>query len=572
MRANARGALQAQITPPGFPQAGMIRKLAFKSYPEPIMVRYLRHTPAIVLASASFLLTACQDSSSPAELPTRQSEVEVADIAWFEGTVEQAFAEAQTQQRPVYLYWGAVWCPPCQEIKNTVFKSKQFIAQTEQFIPVYLDGDTQQAQTWGETFGVKGYPTMIVFNPAGDEITRIPGGIDIDRYNRVLALSLDHMRPTAMLVELALNDPNQLQASDYQQLAYYSWGQDHKALPEGSSPELFHQLAARVRDADPEASARLYLQGLVLQSESSLLESSTQDDGTQAGPEQLHQILETPELVLACWDYLAYWPEEIDRVLNLEGDARSALHSNWQDAVLSAMHHPTLSVAEQLGGWFPYLTFYLEDDEDGEKALPETVIEAIRTDAKSADDQTRNAHARQSVVNMIRYLYSSAKLNDDARQLLLAELERSASPYYFMSSLASLSESEGKTEEALKWRRMAYEASTGTATRFQWGVNYVRALIRLQPDDHASITTTSVALFEELGNGGEEVFLGRNFRYLSGLNEQLRTWEVEQGAPMGQALLHAFDARLESLCAQQEPASIGDDHCSQLLTERVGDS
>jgi hypothetical protein len=41
---------------------------------------------------------------------------------------------------------------------------------------------------------------------------------------------------------------------------------------------------------------------------------------------------------------------------------------------------------------------------------------------------------------------------------------------------------------------------------------------------------------------------------------------------MGQALLHAFDARLESLCAQQEPASIGDDHCSQLLTERVGDS
>jgi thioredoxin-like negative regulator of GroEL len=531
---------------------------------EPIMVRHFRLTQSMLVVSASFLLPGCDDSGPSAELPTHQSEVKVADIAWFEGTAEQAFAAAQTQQRPVYLYWGAVWCPPCQEIKNTVFKSKQFIAQTEQFIPVYLDGDTEQAQTWGEAFGVKGYPTMIVFNPAGDEITRIPGGIDIDRYNRVLALSLDHMRPTAMLVELALSDPNRLQASDYQQLAYYSWGQDHKALPEGSSPELFHRLAARVRDADPEASARLYLQGLVLQSE-----SSAQDDATQTDPNQLSQILDSQELVLACWDYLAYWPEEIDRVLNLEGEARSALRSKWQDAVLRAMHHPTLSVAEQLGGWFPYLTFYLEDDEDGKKVLPETVIEAIRTDARSADDQTRNAYARQSVVNMIRYLYSSAKLKVDARQLLLAELERSASPYYFMSSLASLSASEEKTEESLKWRRMAYEASTGTATRFQWGVSYVRALIRLQPDDHASITTTSVALFDELGSGGGEVFLGRNFRYLSRLNDQPRAWKDEHGTQMGQAsLLQVFDARLESLCAQQEPASIGESHCNQLLTER----
>ena len=382
------------------------------------MVRPLRRTQMVLVASAGFLLSACGDPSPTAELPTHPSAVKVADIAWFEGSVEEAFAAAKTLQRPVYLYWGAVWCPPCQEIKNTVFKSKQFVAQTEQFIPVYLDGDTKRAQSWGETFGVKGYPTMIVFNPAGDEITRIPGGIDIDRYNRILALSLDHMRPTAMLVELALSDPHRLQASDYQQLAYYSWGQDHKVLPEGSSPELFHRLAARVRDADPEASARLYLQGLVLQSESSM-----QDDATQTDPNQLNQILDSQELVLACWDYLAYWPEEIDRVLNLEGEARSALHSKWQDAVLRAMHHPTLSVAEQLGGWFPYLTFYLEDDEDGKKVLPETVIEAIRTDARSADDQTRNAYARQSVVNMIRHLYSFAKLKVDARQLLLAALD-----------------------------------------------------------------------------------------------------------------------------------------------------
>ena len=57
------------------------------------------------------------------------------DIEWFEGSVEEAFALAQAEDRPLFLYWGAVWCPPCIEIKNTVFKSPQFIAQTELFIP-----------------------------------------------------------------------------------------------------------------------------------------------------------------------------------------------------------------------------------------------------------------------------------------------------------------------------------------------------------------------------------------------------------------------------------------------------
>jgi len=139
-------------------------------------------------------------------------------IHWYEGSVEEGFPLAKETNKPVFLYWGAVWCPPCQEIKHTVFKSKQFIAQTDLFVPIYLDGDTDRAQAWGEKFGVKGYPTMIVFNPSGDEITRIPGGIDISRYNTVLTLSLNEMRPTKMLVDFALNDPAKLQSSELVQL------------------------------------------------------------------------------------------------------------------------------------------------------------------------------------------------------------------------------------------------------------------------------------------------------------------------------------------------------------------
>jgi len=35
------------------------------------------------------------------------------EIAWFDGSIDQAFALARAQDKPLFLYWGAVWCPPC---------------------------------------------------------------------------------------------------------------------------------------------------------------------------------------------------------------------------------------------------------------------------------------------------------------------------------------------------------------------------------------------------------------------------------------------------------------------------
>ena len=156
----------------------------------------MKQTISILLALLlAFTLNGCgQGQPEPdavaTEEPAPVSAENPADgIDWYEGTVDEAFAEAKLSGKPIYLYWGAVWCPPCHAIAATVFKSPEFIERSKLFIAVYLDGDYEDAQAYGEEFGVRGYPTMIVFDSDGAELTRIPGGIDLEAYASVLDLT-----------------------------------------------------------------------------------------------------------------------------------------------------------------------------------------------------------------------------------------------------------------------------------------------------------------------------------------------------------------------------------------------
>src|SRR5664279_1132756 len=109
-------------------------------------------------------------------------------IDWQKGDIDAAFATAKAANKPVFLYWGAVWCPPCNQIKATVFNRPDFVERSKGFIPVYLDGDTPGAQKLGSQFKVRGYPTTILFKPDGTELTRLPGEVDAVQYMQVLKM------------------------------------------------------------------------------------------------------------------------------------------------------------------------------------------------------------------------------------------------------------------------------------------------------------------------------------------------------------------------------------------------
>ena len=53
-------------------------------------------------------------ANSPPDLARMHSDAP--GIAWFNGDVDAAFQSAQATRKPVLLYWGAQWCPPCYQL------------------------------------------------------------------------------------------------------------------------------------------------------------------------------------------------------------------------------------------------------------------------------------------------------------------------------------------------------------------------------------------------------------------------------------------------------------------------
>jgi thioredoxin-like negative regulator of GroEL len=146
-----------------------------------------------------------------------------------EADIDRYFVQAKAEKKPVLLYWGAKWCPPCNQLKATLFNRADFIEQSKAFVAVGIDGDAPGAQKLGTRFKVRGYPTLILFNPNGSEITRLPGEADAAQVMKVLQLGLSSGRPVkAVLADAKAG--RKLGANEWRLLGFYGWETDEQQL------------------------------------------------------------------------------------------------------------------------------------------------------------------------------------------------------------------------------------------------------------------------------------------------------------------------------------------------------
>jgi thiol-disulfide isomerase/thioredoxin len=536
-----------------------------------------RSIPALlVIATLATAGTGCDRATAPVHGPPATTTpgvvAEVAReaapdaIAWHTGDVDAAFALAAEQDKPLFLYWGAAWCPPCNQIKATIFSRPEFVQKSRLFVPVYLDGDTQRAQKLGERFGVLGYPTMIVFNSAGEEITRIPGGLDIGLYGEVLDLTLQDIRPVADVID-ALMAGQTLSEDDFRLLAFYSWEQDNeRALADRDKVEVFRRMADACPPELAAASARLYV--AYLNASIAALTEAAEDEDAQASldyaqkviaVERVAAILRDDQLSRANVYMLLYDARPILAATTAPGSVeRKAMLELWNTRLDTLADDPSYSIAHRLATTMTRMDFARIDDEKA--PIPEALRQQARERVAWADGEARTPYQRQAVINTAWYVLSDAGLYDDARTLLTAELEKSRQPYYFMSDLAELEREAGNTAAALDWLRRAYEASEGPATRFQWGYGYVSGLIEMAPEDADRIAAVTDQVLSEL-DGQPDAIHGRTGRILNRLSERLKEWN-EDGRYDAQIAM--IQARVEGLCA-----SLADDETSLVTCRAV---
>lgn len=523
-----------------------------------------RSTVCVGLAClSSVLLLGCEaeQSSPPEPIESAAETANALGIDWFEGDVEAAFAAARDADKPLFLYWGAKWCPYCKQVEATIFTRRDVIDQTRQFVAVELDGDAPSAQRAGERFGVRGYPTMIVFRSDGTEITRIPNVLNLELYAEVFDLAMNAVRPVADLVTAALAG-EELGTEEWQQLAVYSWSQDNqRALGERNPLETFAALAAACPASAGASCLRLAMRRLgaaIGEAGDTGLDPATR----AAAMDDLAALLSDDATIVANLDTVLHSGAELVAAVTAPGTPeRDALSAQWEAVMLGLADDPRLSIVEQFYASYAPIDFLKLNDT--EAAVPAAVKSAVQNRVARALDATADPVERHAVVTNAASLLRAVELPGEASSLLEAELANSKQPYYLMSGLASHAEREGDTAAALDWRKRAYDTATGGSTRFRWGYGYVSALIRLSPDSLDDIENTTAGLFEEFEDPAGALFGGTQAR-AARLSQALLGWA---DTPERTAALTRLKARVAAVCETIPAGDVGRERCDAFLTD-----
>ncbi|MDH3589248.1 MAG: thioredoxin family protein [Gammaproteobacteria bacterium] len=393
------------------------------------------------------------------------------DIEWFQGSVDAAFAHARAEQKPIFLYWGAVWCPPCHEIKVTVFDTSSFVERSRLFVPVYLDGDTDNAQEIGERFGVLGYPTMIVFSPDGTEITRIPGGIDIQAYANVLDLTLQNARPVSDLLAGVLDNDDRLSANDCRLVAFYSWGQNKTILEDRDQADVFRRLYEACPVDNTVERSRLYLDYLGQAIDAANRPDKPiplSDEQVEHALGELHVFVDSYVAVKANLYSALLDGAKLTAALTESGSAdRANLTKKYLATLERIASDESVFTTERLYTAIGKMRFERIDDPEAE--ISDDLKAETRKLIAWADRATPDVYARQTVMNGASNVLNEAGMNAEARAMLETEIKKSNQPYYFMVSLADVEQADGNYDLAIELLEQAYAEATGPATRFQWG-------------------------------------------------------------------------------------------------------
>ena len=512
-------------------------------------------------------LAGCQKPQPPrAAHATHASEPP--DIAWFDGSLDGAFIVAKRESRPVLIYWGAEWCPFCHTLKSTVFSRADFIAKSKLFLPVYLDGDDDGAQKWGESFRIQGYPTLIVLDPDRHELIRLGAGRDVSQYAAALDLALENIQPIDALLQAAAGG-KALTSDECRRLAYNSWELDmvEPTSFDAQAHALTTAAASCPRDAQLElerANLNVYAAWYAASAESEALDRPKAQASAMLAELEDHvaEVLAEPALAVSGADALAVLDDSFFKAVRVRGGSLPAtVRERYVAAMRSAADDQRYVLADQLG-FIDAEVRALKALSPPKTALPRDVPAVAHERIAAALAAEQNPFVRSGLVNAALNILEDLGDYPGAYAIAHAEIPRASAPYYYKADLAEIAEKLGRKDEALMLFDEAYRESQGAATRFQWGQLYVSGLLRLAPRDSQRIEDAGSAVLGEL-DGPDRIYRRARVR-LERLDQQLRAWNDAARGEHAE-VLRVLHTRMQQICVKIPAAQPARSSCDAFL-------
>jgi protein disulfide-isomerase len=501
----------------------------------------LQINSVITMVGLVMALSACEQNKSVAsdKLATAPDA-----IAWREGDVAGALREAKETGKPILLDWGAKWCPPCTVLQTTIFKDAAFIRETKAFIPVHLDGDTPQAQQWGDRFKILGYPTLIVLKPDGSELTRLGNTASGASVAKMLHDVLTQDTSFAQLIEQARSKPLALSFNDWRVLAGHDWAHDYPYTSGAASrTALFQGLAAAAPDRAMARQFTILAFGIRgHQPDGRLLLTTNEQQRVAAA---LSTILNNPgETRAMATTLIAFGAPLIAALTNI--DKRQSLARQLVAAMDKLAVDPALTPSDQFATVSTDVTLAKASDH----VVPAATLAKVRARAASTLAAIKDPLLRDATIPDMAMGISDAGDPVAAIKLLKDNFAATQTPSMFYSYLSMIFESMKKNAAAVTYARRCFETTEGATSRVQYAIVYAQTAMRLTPSDKATIARATQATLDGLSS--EQVrYAGRVPIEIGRWGQSLQGWAA---ANEGSDLLSQVSRRMIAICSKKESA------------------
>lgn len=187
----------------------------------------------------------------------------------------------------------------------------------------------------------------------------------------------------------------------------------------------------------------------------------------------LEAILADPAEVRANLSTLNYVPAWLVKAGSTDAGQRASLSAKLDQALDAVYADPGVPINDRLETAFAKIELArLAQGQPTETApkepqppLPAAVVETVHQRVQTIVAAARTAEEHQSITDSAAALLSEVGDSSGAEQLLLAEVGRSKTPYYYMPRLSQLAEERGDRKTALSWLKENYATASSPVAR-----------------------------------------------------------------------------------------------------------